>query len=252
MPLKKGTSQKTFVQNLKTEMEHGHPQKQSLAIAYAMKRKSARKKMADGGPVSDPKKLEEAQESMRKAFNYAEGGEAPEPSPTPEPHLTEEQKKVKEFLEAMPVMAKGGFVKEEMASGYLPEPKEHEKQNAMAMHEDAKRLNEHMPDMHAETSMAEQDLVDRIMERRSKEFSGEARLSEGGKVANQDEIEAGFSPNEFDDLHLRDDLESNYGEDDNAGDALGNKGEDARRADLVDRIMLRNFKQRYPKGYPIK
>jgi hypothetical protein len=66
--------------------------------------------------------------------------------------------------------------------------------------------------MHAETSMAEEDLVDRIMMNRKQNNAGEAKFSEGGKVANQDEIEAGFDPNEFDDLHLRDDLESSYGE----------------------------------------
>lgn len=52
MPLMKGKSEKAFKHNLETEMEHGKPQKQALAIAYAVKR---RKKMAMGG--------------------YAEGGE---------------------------------------------------------------------------------------------------------------------------------------------------------------------------------
>lgn len=122
--------------------------------------------------------------------------------------------------------------------------------NMMAMGEDGKRLNKHPVGMHAETSMEEEDLVDRIMMNRKQNSAGEAKYSEGGKVANQDEIEAGFDPNEFDDLHLRDDLESSYGEDDNAGDDLGNKQEDKDRADLVDRIMLKNFKQKIPRGYP--
>lgn len=47
MPLKHGKSEKAFKQNVKTEMEHGKPQKQALAIAYAIKRKA--KKMAHGG-----------------------------------------------------------------------------------------------------------------------------------------------------------------------------------------------------------
>lgn len=35
-------------------------------------------KYAEGGPVLDPKKLQEAQDSMRKAFHYATGGEVSE------------------------------------------------------------------------------------------------------------------------------------------------------------------------------
>jgi len=44
MPLKKGSSNKTFVKNLKTELKAGKPKKQSLAIAYSVKRKASSKK----------------------------------------------------------------------------------------------------------------------------------------------------------------------------------------------------------------
>lgn len=44
MPLKKSTSPKAFKANVKTEMKHGKPQKQAVAIAYAMKREAAKKK----------------------------------------------------------------------------------------------------------------------------------------------------------------------------------------------------------------
>lgn len=49
MPLFKGKSKKTFSKNVETEMDNGKPQKQALAIAYSMKRRS--KKMAKGGKV---------------------------------------------------------------------------------------------------------------------------------------------------------------------------------------------------------
>ncbi len=43
MPLSKGKSQKDISRNIKTEMHHGKPQKQSIAIALDVARKSGAK-----------------------------------------------------------------------------------------------------------------------------------------------------------------------------------------------------------------
>jgi len=40
MPLIKGSSKKAISSNIKTEMQHGKPQKQAIAIAFSVAKKS--------------------------------------------------------------------------------------------------------------------------------------------------------------------------------------------------------------------
>lgn len=64
MPLSQGKSPKSFSKNVRTEMEHGKPQKQAVAIAYAVKRKNAHK--AHGGEMESCE--------MCGAQGYSQGG----------------------------------------------------------------------------------------------------------------------------------------------------------------------------------
>ena len=90
-----------------------------------------------------------------------------------------------------------------------------------------------------QSDVHQRDMVGRIMQRRQNMYS------EGGKVANDTEDVSDFMPNEFDDLALRDDLESSY-TGANSGDEAGNAREDHDRRDVVARIMARRKKQTNP------
>lgn len=100
MPLKKGYSPETIGKNIKTEMKHGKPRKQAIAIALTQARKA--KKMSMGGMAhemehEDPemefaKHHEEHHGDNEPGYKYAKGGM----------HLPEMKMR-------MPHMAKGGL-----------------------------------------------------------------------------------------------------------------------------------------------
>lgn len=237
MPLMKGKSEKSFKKNVETEMDAGKPQKQSLAIAYSMKRKAQHK--AQGGPVK------------------------PQPSQPPLPGSDQDRKKIQDsFNNALgpKKMAEGGQIED----NYQSSCNEHCESPCM-VHEQAEPMEHSLPpdpphsegrymslNQHGASDEGEGDmdsihpLIKRIMMGRAKGYS------EGGKVANEDHGPkdsrlAGFDQNEFDDLSLRDDLSGGYtGE--NSGDELGNSQEDSDRRDIVSRIMKsRAKKDRMPK-----
>lgn len=107
-----------------------------------------------------------------------------------------------------------------------------------------------------------EDMVGRIVAQRQQSFAkgGEAhqcsgsgcqhfshggvvkKFSEGGKVANDTSPITDDMPAQYDDLVLRDDLESSYtGE--NSGDELGNEALDEEEEDLIAKIMKSRSKK---------
>jgi len=109
MPLIKGKSEKSFKENVRTEMESGRPLKQSLAIAYATKRAAQHK--SRGGFVE-----EEKASGYEPCVHCARGGYCPVHGDN---------------------MAHGGMMeKEEKSSGYHEMPRATMKHDMAAEDED--------------------------------------------------------------------------------------------------------------------
>jgi len=261
MPLMKGKSQKAFVHNLKTEMEHGHPQKQALAIAYSMKRKG--RKMAGGGEVKGVHKPEmehvtreeekKYPQSAKRWMGESEAGAAVRSSDLGEQYKEKAYAKHGRVLGELKSMAKpklqglahGGVCSNcGYAEGGVVPGEEHAKAEGHEIeHEElAEPADSDLGEYHTtpnEAAESEDDMVGRIIAK---------KYSQGGKVANDvHEFESDFeTPNKFDDLELRDDLDFEY-TGANSGDELGDEREDHDRSDIVARIMAsRKKKDRLP------
>lgn len=201
--------------------------KQSLMVNYAMKKKA--KKMADGGEVADKPK------TIAQQINYPGTPQSqPSPKPTPKGY------------------ARGGFVEEEEASGFADHEGNVQRPNGAAIAEDDLDLNQHAVVARAGDPMAPE--VDGEMHEKDMDYSDLARLagggivdrimrkrySEGGMVANggEDDLNkmADGRRNNFDDLALRDTLESSSNGSNN-GDFLSDDREDSDRKDIVSRVM---------------
>lgn len=207
----------------------------SMAIKYAMMKKAKMAKggmpcdehgeamchmchggeYADGGDVTPPMSALAA--GVKKAFGMSDEAQASEPDESPPPAAKDTNPKTAGIKKAfnVPGYAKGGFVEDEMESGYMPDPMEHP---------------DHMYD-HAEENQGDEgeDMIGHIMKRRM-------MMSKGGMVANDTPVEADFEKNDFDDLAMHDHLEDHYTGAD-SGDELGDHEEDEDRRDVVSQIM---------------
>lgn len=187
--------------------EHPDKRKQNLAIAYAIKRKAMKKKMAHGGDAScymeEGGMTDEEMDMMNETSNVPSA----------------DKKTADSFRKSfnVPGFADGGFVGEEEESGYEEMPAEHEKMNHAA-------------------EMEDEDMISRIMHQ---------RYSKGGMVANDTQELADFEENEFDDLVKDDHLEF-HETGANSGDEDGDEKVVEDGEDMVGRIMKKR-KQHNPR-----
>ncbi len=218
MPLETGKSRSAFSHNIRTEMNEGKPQKQSLAIAYAMKRR-ARKHMAEGGMA----KFHDEEDSGEYANRQTESPKMNTRA------MTEDDRSLNQH---------GSREVGDTGADWESTP-----------HDDSMGATHVNPDQY-ESDAHSMDMVGRIMAARQNHYAqgGEVEedappayeqdqyYSEGGKVANKSTPSAEFEPNQFDDLVKDDDLEF-HDTGANSGDECGDETEDEDRHDVVSRVM---------------
>lgn len=221
-----------------------------FAMKCAMKKRAA--KMAKGGDVQkNDRALNETGVHMPN-IGSDHGGESTQRGYSDymkKHNISKRMIESKDIKPKLQGLADGGFVKDEEMSGFEEHEGDDKKHDGPAMMEDDRMLNEHgeyeegpqgawmakggMIGSH-QSDADEMDMVHRIIGKHK-----ERMYSKGGMIANggDDDLDrmADGAPNNFDDLSLRDDLESsNSGA--NSGDELGNKAEEHDRDDIVSRV----------------
>lgn len=226
MPLIEGKSPKSFSKNVETEMHHGKPLKQSLAIAYHMKKKAQKHHMAHGGHVDH---CAEGCDMLHE-HKFADGGEVPE-----------NQKKLAAGLRGI----FGGGEEAHAAPVPTPEPKHDENPTSQSMkkafHTPGYAEGGEVEDMPPLNDDEDLDMIGHIMKMRAHKYS------KGGQVANATPPIADGESAEYDDLVLRDDLEEHY-TGANSGDELGDAEHDEENHDTVSQVMKsRKKKDKMPR-----
>ncbi len=111
MPLIPGKSAKTVSKNIRTEMEHGKPQKQAVAIAMAVRRRNKAKNMNLGGRVEEIEREVSDDHLMAENDAPSHNGSAEDNDEMPESHLGEMEHEEAEDMDPE-FYAMGGSVDE--------------------------------------------------------------------------------------------------------------------------------------------
>lgn len=215
MPLIRSKSKKAFEENMKAEMQAGKPQNQALAIAYDMKRRAGKRKMAEGGDVKSSEiQAVRNKEALRRISDKGGKGVHPESYSREESHsdvgnhlkqinskmapkhkekiiaqAKEEHKRVLSELKAMPKpkLAEGGMIKSKMqprmaeSSIIKPRLRSDIDQEAMRQHEEH-MMRSMQPEDHEQTSDAQEEQIEHDIQDDQAEM-----LARGGEVEMIDE-----------------------------------------------------------------
>lgn len=217
MPLLPGKSEKSFKHNVSVERHHGKPLKQSLAIAYAMKKKS-KGSGCDCGDSSCP-------------GCYAEGGKV---KGVHRGRDTGTSKAGQFVRQAKTDKSFGDYFKNrgedyEAAESYADSGDAMRKAKRMHLSKlgELAALRGLNRQNLAHGGEVDDDLVGRCMAK---------KYSKGGRVANDTDFSADEENNDFDYLAHNDDLEFSY-DGENSGDYEDNERENDDEEDIVRRIM---------------
>ena len=227
MPLIHGKSDRAFKQNIKTEMKEGKDMKQSLAIAYNLKRKA--QKMAKGGDVEMAK--QDAEMSGGKYLPHMEEDEVSQP-----------QDVIGKFAQGGEAMKTRRERALEAAMGMLNQHGEHE-EGPEGTEDDSSVPFERTISHPLENQHDKEDMVGKIMKQRMHTYA------QGGEVEEKEHSDdlADFDENDFDRLDQESAPSSADYTDASSGDEDGDKGEDMRRKDMISQIMRsRKLKDRLP------
>lgn len=172
MPLKPGSSKEAFSHNVRKEMDSGKPQKQALAIAYAVKRRA---KMAKGGVMfTCPNCLAQGQqcEIHQGDDNYAHGGtvESREPNSASGPVESHLDNEARAYGQKYPPESK----KKDMFASYRQQEPSDPYQESQSPTMD--RSVRGMPDSY------ELAASDSIMRKRKDRGSNVGRYAMGGQI----------------------------------------------------------------------
>lgn len=240
MPLEKGKSQKAFEHNVKTEIHHDKPLKQSLAVAYAMKRKAQHKAMGGDAAIEhEGMHMCSGGACEHPSHKMSDGGYA---SDAHAAAMSKRDRAIHAF--------KGGYIgsyqHEEnhvdggdahpMAEEHVEHPESHD---SMVSHDVMNQEGDE--DEGAGGGDPMDPVVMKIVMGRAKGYS------KGGMVANEDSGESTSEPddmakwedNEFDELGKSGGMDGHY----SGSEEIGDEQEDHDRDDIVKRVMKSRSKR---------